>query len=190
MRNKTELMEQILKSPKAQEIIDYVSPVYGDSYVGLWIFEVIGRALDLMCSYVESFPNEVIPGTATWGLDLFENEYAIAKDDSLSYEERRAQVLEKVKSRGPYNPTRLASILSEMAGGADVTIEENTAQNKFDVVIFTSTGDRAAIEKKIEALKPAHLIYSLRMSTGVTAAADMCVVNAVTTRLRYTVNVE
>ena len=42
MNHQTELMRSILKNQKAQEIIDYVSPIYGNSYVGLWIYEAIG----------------------------------------------------------------------------------------------------------------------------------------------------
>ena len=45
MRNPTQLMRSILTDETAQKLIDYVSQVYGDSYVGLWIFQVIGAAL-------------------------------------------------------------------------------------------------------------------------------------------------
>ena len=45
MRNPTELMQQILQNEISQRIIDYVSPIYGDSYVGLWIYESIGGVL-------------------------------------------------------------------------------------------------------------------------------------------------
>ena len=45
MRYQTELMRSILTNETAQKIIDYISPIYGDSYVGLWLFQAIGTAL-------------------------------------------------------------------------------------------------------------------------------------------------
>ena len=39
---KTDLMEQILTSESAKQMIDYVSPIYGKSRIGLWLFQVIG----------------------------------------------------------------------------------------------------------------------------------------------------
>ena len=43
---KTDLMEQILTSESAKQMIDYVSPIYGKSRIGLWLFQVIGLEID------------------------------------------------------------------------------------------------------------------------------------------------
>ena len=42
---KTELMEQILTSESAKRMIDYVSPIYGKSRIGLWLFQIIGSGI-------------------------------------------------------------------------------------------------------------------------------------------------
>ena len=46
MYNKTELMDKILTSPEAQKIMDFVSPVYGEAYSALHLFNCIGCVLD------------------------------------------------------------------------------------------------------------------------------------------------
>lgn len=42
----TELMEQILTSEIGQQIIQRVTNKYGNSYVGLWLFQIIGMSND------------------------------------------------------------------------------------------------------------------------------------------------
>ena len=54
MRQPTELSAAILTNPIAQEIIDWVSPIYGNSYVGLWIYQAIGSALGRVQTIAES----------------------------------------------------------------------------------------------------------------------------------------
>ena len=47
-RYSTELMEQILTSPAAQDIVSQLAPIYGEGRVALWLFQVIGAELDTM----------------------------------------------------------------------------------------------------------------------------------------------
>ena len=58
---KTDLMEKILKSEAAQRIIDYVSDVYGESYVGLWLFQVIGIVIDEVDAIIMDLFDEIFP---------------------------------------------------------------------------------------------------------------------------------
>lgn len=156
---KTELMEEILKSPMAQEIIQKVSPLYGEAYTVLWLYQVIGTVLDNMSEWVSSFEAQVVPQTATWSLPYWEDQYKIASESSWSNERRRQNIINKCKTRAPINPYRLESIIS-VAAGADARIEEFTGPNKFTVYI-SSTQDLVDVDfvkKEINAAKPAHLI--------------------------------
>ena len=51
----TELMEQILTSEIGQQIIQRVTNKYGNSYVGLWLFQIIGMSNDAVKAMVEDF---------------------------------------------------------------------------------------------------------------------------------------
>ena len=66
MMYKTDLMEKIIKSEEAQKIISMISPIYGEAYSALWLFETIGIELDDMLEWCESFIEQVVPNTATW----------------------------------------------------------------------------------------------------------------------------
>ena len=77
MRNPTELMKSTLTSDTAQKIIDYVSSIYGNSYVALWLFQAIGTALDEICAIAHQLRYETNADTADLLLDYWEKQYGI-----------------------------------------------------------------------------------------------------------------
>lgn len=190
MINQTELMRSILTSPKAQTIIDYVSPIYGKSYVALWLFQAIGTVLGEACDLVESLKHEIIPTTATLLLDLWEEHYGIPKDSSLSVEQRRARLAAKTQSRGACTPYKLQTAVSGALGGAEVEVTENVAKNTFRVTVKEYVPDIAPAVAVIERMKPAHLIYELHVVESSTVAAEMKTAIAITHYERYAVEVQ
>ena len=162
MYYKTELMEEILKSPKAQELVQLISPIYGEAYVALWLFQVTGTVLDMMEEWTGDLKNQTVPQTATWSLPYWEDMYKIASDPSWTYERRRQNIINKCTTRAPMNPARLENLIS-VASGADARVEEHTGKNHFTVYISANKDliDEEFVKKEINAAKPAHLIYSI-----------------------------
>ena len=159
---KTELMEEILQSPMAQKIIQEVSPIYGEAYTALWMYQVIGAVLDSMEEWTSSLEAQVVPQTATWSLPYWEEQYKIASDPSWSSERRRQNIVNKRKARAPFNPAKMESIIS-VAAGADARIEELTGKNAFTVYISASQSlvDEDRVKQEIDIAKQAHLIYTI-----------------------------
>ena len=79
----TELMEQILTSEIGQQIIQRVTNKYGNSYVGLWLFQIIGMSNDEVKAMVEDFKNQTLPQTATWSLSSMVDEESVRKKIKL-----------------------------------------------------------------------------------------------------------
>lgn len=159
---KTELTEQILQSPMAQQIIQEVSPIYGEAYTALWLFQVIGTVLDDMKEWATSLEKQVVPQTATWSLPYWEEQYGIITDETWTYERRRQNIVNKMRNRAPMNPAKMERIIS-VAAGADARIEELTGKNHFTVYISTSKDlvDEDFVRSEINKAKPAHLIYDI-----------------------------
>lgn len=164
MRQPTELMRSILTDEMAQQIIDWVPPVYGDSYVGLWIFQAIGAVLGEIRGICETLMSETSPATATLLLDQWENQYGLMRDSSLTIEQRRARIVQKRLTRGPCNPATLALAVSNALGGIKVEIMENVAKNTFAVVLDEVVEDLSPAAPVLERMKPAHLIYEFRVA--------------------------
>ena len=176
----TELIERILKSPKAREIIGWLPPVYGEAYVFLWLLEVIGRelddmaewsegvkdqALDDMAEWSEGVKDQALPQTATWSLPYWEERYGIPSNPELSVERRRASILFKMNSRAPVNPHKLEEIVSKVTG-VPTGVEENTGKNRFAVRCLGYI-DSLAVERakeQINLIKPSHLVYDINVA--------------------------
>lgn len=180
MRQPTELMRSILTDEMAQKIIDWVPPVYGDSYVGLWIFQAIGTLLGEIRGICEALMYETSPATATLLLDQWENQYGLMRDSSLTIEQRQARIIQKRLTRGPCNPATLAMAVSNALGGIPVEILENVAKNTFAVVLAEVVSDVSPAVAVIERMKPAHLIYEFRVAAQTATVTKVGVGIAVT----------
>ena len=189
MRYHTELMRRILTNEKAQQIIDYVSPIYGDSYVGLWLFQAIGTVLGEVCTIAEQLRYETNPTTADLLLSYWESEYGITTDLSLTKEQRRAQVIAKIRNHGPVNPWMLEKAVSAALGGVEVEITENIDRNTFIVNIRENVDSITPAVAVIERMKPAHLVYQIRVATKTIAEADLKIAIALTHTERYEASV-
>lgn len=183
-------MRAILTSPTAQKIIDYVSPVYGESYVGLWLFQAIGTVFDDVVGFAEALRTESNPITSVLLLDLWEKHYALPMDSSLTTEQRQARLAAKIRSRGPCNPSRLAAAVSSAIGGIEVRIIENVAPNTFRVEIQDPIDSITPVVAVLEKKKPAHLIYELQVAHEVVADTDIKVAIAVTRAEIFNVEVQ
>lgn len=161
----TELMQKILKSQAAWDIIDELAPIYGEARVALWLFQVIGAELDETRQWTKETMDQVIPHTATWSLDFWEDELALPRDPTLSTEKRRERILSYLRTRAPMNPYNLARVASSAANDAECRIEERTgAGSVFTVWIsaMPSDTDLAKIRAAVDRAKQARLSYLVK----------------------------
>ena len=156
--------DDIIKSASAARMLETVSPIYDDSHVGLWLFEVIGREYDGIWDIIKSLPEQLFPETATWGLELWERRYGITTDASIDLETRRAAVLKRREKKGPLNPALLESLLEELTGRKITVVEDNP---HYRFVIQVQEGktavDYAAMVSRVNKIKPSHLAYNVEL---------------------------
>lgn len=163
--NKTEMAEKILTSNEAKAIYNMVSPIYGESYVALWIFQAIGKALDKVSGYVEEVYEQLNPETATWLLPLWEERYGIIPGEDWTLEQRREAVISRRKFNAPITPIKLSDLVSAIVG-VPVDIIENTGPNQFTVYIRRNieVDKYANALQFVDSTKAAHLIYLLEIA--------------------------
>lgn len=173
MRYKTEMMEAILQNPKAREIVDYICAyIYGESYVGLWIYEAIGTVLGEIYDIAEELKREGNAWTTEDLMAYWERHYGLPVNTSLTIGQRRKILIAKIQERGPCNPIRLANAVSAALGGVPVDITENVAKNTFLVIIREIVNSYDAIRDVLDRRKPAHLIYELRVTIQTVAEVE------------------
>lgn len=190
MRNQTEMMRAILTNETAQRIINFVSPIYGNSYVGLWFYQAIGTVMGEVCEIADRLSYETNPATAELLLDYWEDHYAIPRDSSLTVEQRRLRLTAKTQSKGGCTPARLAAAISAALNGVEVEIVENVAKNTFLINIRSYVESIAPAVAVAERMKPAHLIYQVRVATYTVAQRDLDIAIAMTHAEMYKVEVK
>lgn len=189
MRYRTELSQRILTSETARRMIDFVTPLYGESYVGLWLFQSMGVVLDDIYDVAVKLRQETNPCTADLLLDLWEEHYALPTVSTMTNDQRRARLLAKIQERGPCNPVRLAAAVSAALGGVPVDITENVAKNTFHVKIREVVPDLTPAIAVLERRKPAHLIYTMQVATQTVSDNDIKIAVAMTRSETYHVEV-
>ena len=77
-------------SESARRQLSYVTEgFYDNSYVGKWLFQVMGLEYDDARKILEELPRQFFPETATWGMMYHEIKWGLPVREHLSYEERR-----------------------------------------------------------------------------------------------------
>lgn len=152
-----DLKDSILKSPTGQRMLSRVSPIYDNSYVGLWLFEAIGQEYDELWQIMDEFPLQLFPETATWSLGLWERRYGLTVPSASTIEERRMNIKIKRDARPPMNPARIEA-LAETITGAEASVKEGVAPFTFQLILSNDTDYSAAkLEETIKTYKPAHM---------------------------------
>lgn len=156
-----ELQESILTSEVAKRMVERVTPIYANSYVGLWMFETIGEEYDRLWEIINSISAQILPSTATWSLELWERRYGIIPPAGSSIELRRAAIEQKRHVRPPLSPFRLEQ-LCEMLTGNPAHVEDHIGPYTFGVqVTASSLKVLKEVNSLIRKIKPSHLSYEL-----------------------------
>ncbi len=132
---------------------------YDKSYLGLWLFQVMGLELDNKSQYVQSLKDEAFPQTADWSLDFWEQAYGLPIDKQMHTEQRRQRLLNKIQEKAPINPERMRLVAKNLTG-ADAEVLEFVAPYTFKIVLQLSeelTIDYEAFYKYMRRIKPSHL---------------------------------
>lgn len=110
-------LENFPTSESANRMLSYVSDgFYDKSYVGKWIYQVMGMEYDAALEIVEDLPDQFFPETATWGLMYHEIKWGLPVRQNLPYEERRRLIYEKRDYRAPMTPYRMEKYLQDITG--------------------------------------------------------------------------
>ena len=155
-------LEHFPTSESAQRMLSDVSPIYGYSYVGKWLFQVMGMEWDEAAKIIESLKDQCYLERVTWGMRYWEERYGIEVDESLDLEYRRSRIKHAGTRYGAISPANLERLISEFSG-MTVHITEDNPHYCFDIEFEESDTkfDYRVIIEKINSVKPSHLSYRI-----------------------------
>lgn len=165
-------LENFPTSESAKRMLSYVSEeFYERSYVGKWLYQVMGMEYDSVREIMEELPLQLFPETATWGLAYHEMKWGLPVRDNLPYEERRRLIYEKRDYRAPMTPYRMEKYLSDVTG-FEVHIADINDPGEYGFTpshpnVFKAyflgegTLDYRQVYKTLSRLKQSHTIFSV-----------------------------
>ena len=168
-----DLRESILTNITAKRMVRHVSPIYENSYVGLWIFEAISREYEDAWALIHTLPEQIFPDTATWAIELWEKRYFLEPDDSLPIEERRKRIMIRRSVPRPMNPQTLIAMLFNITNRI-AEYQEHAGPYTFGVYLNSTDGglqvDFDAIQALIRKHKQAHKSFDFAFQSERTAS--------------------
>ncbi len=166
-------LENFPTSSSALRMLDDVSTgFYENSYVGKWLYQVMGLEYDDAFQLAEELPVQFFPETATWGLKYHEMKWQLPIRENLGYEERRRLIYRKRDYRAPMTPYRMETIVRNVTG-LDVYIADCHDPGKFGFspehpnIFRVDIEGGATLDVLIKALKllneikQSHTIYGI-----------------------------
>lgn len=167
-------LENFPTSESAKKMLSYVSDgFYDESYVGKWLFQVMGTEYDNAMDIVEDLPAQFFPETATWGLMYHEIKWGLPVRLNLSYEERRRLIYQKRDCKTPMAPYRMEKYLENLTG-LEVHVndvndpgdfgKEFPNPNIFTVAIIgDSSLELESVRAALDMIKQSHTLYEINL---------------------------
>lgn len=158
-------LEHFPTTETAKRMMSRISPIYDRSYVGKWLFEVMGLEMEEARILVESLRDQCFIERCTWGMRYWEQRYGITPDETKPLEERRQAVIQKRSKAQAMTPATLEQILEALTE-REVAVSEDNSNYRFTVSIGEGTShvDYEAVIKKVNTVKPSHLEYSIELA--------------------------
>lgn len=166
-------LEHFPTNETAIRMMERISPIYDRSYVGKWIFEVMGMEMGEARAYFEELRQQPFPERTTWAIEYWERRYAIIPKPTDDLETRRRNIIMKRGARLPMNPARMEQIVDGLTGGTS-TVTENVDDYTFQITIDgVALGiNMPNVIKKVKKKKPSHqyckllvVIHALKPAT-------------------------
>mgnify|MGYP005174484557 FL=1 len=189
-------IENFPTSEAAKRMMGYLTGngFYDRSYVGKWIFQVMGIEMDEARRIIEDeLPYQAFPETATWGLRYHEEKFGLPIRENLSPEERRKLILDRRDTKAPITPWRLEKIVNSVLGCDVKVVDIHEPDNKIThpntFVVYLEGEGEFSLQKgidKINDAKQSHTSYELHVRLAVFVLVENILFNRMTVRLPIT----
>lgn len=144
-------------------LLDYLPSYYSRSKVFSSLLKVYEEEIKANNNAILDLQSQLFVDTATWGLDAWEKELNIYTDLSRPYDERREYIKSKLRGTGTCTIEMIKNAARAYTN-AEIEVIEDNAKSTFVVKFVSVKGipkDVHTFKSTIDAIKPAHMAYSL-----------------------------
>lgn len=154
-------IERFPRSPTGNRMLKRVSPIYGNSYVAKWLYEVMGMEFDEAKKHILEMREQLFTSTVTWGIEYQEHKYSIVPDNNLTLDERRLRLYRKRVGKSPISPWKIENY-ARNAWNMSIDIDETYANGIFLILINEDDDNNLRkMLRDLREMKPSHLSWKL-----------------------------
>jgi len=157
---------QIIEDPTPQDLTPNLMALmpmyYRNSSVMKTLLESIAGEIGQLNWAIQDVLRQFYVDTATWGLDLWEQEIGIETDLLKNYLNRREVIKARLRGYGTTTVEMIKNAAAAYSGG-EVSIIEYPAEYRFVVKFVGIRGippNMQDLTRTLEMIKPAHLAFS------------------------------
>jgi hypothetical protein len=140
-------------------MLGYVPSYYATSRIMQAVYQADGMEFDALRDALDQVLDQFFVSTATWGLDRWESELALAPNPSLTDDERRYRIKSKIRGYGTATINLVKNVAQAYDKGA-VDVIEDFAAYTIHIWFVDTRGVPPNIDDLKAALRsivPAHL---------------------------------
>jgi len=151
--------DDILTSERGKVMVSNCPRYYDTSRVFKSNLQASGVELDVLKQGIDEILDQFFVPTATWWLDKWEEELGLESYAGKPIEQRRAQIISKIRGIGTVTIQLIQSVAEAYDGGS-VEVEDHPETYSFIVRFIDTRGvppNLDDLKTAIEEIKPAHL---------------------------------
>lgn len=156
-------IENLPTSETGKRMLKRVAPIYQNSYIAKWLYQVMGEEWDGAWDIALSLRDQIFTETVTWGIEYQEHKYSIVPDESLSLDERRARLKRRTQQKFPLNPGVLEQFIKNgwsITADVDETVDYGRLKLTFPNDLPSTVEEML---KEVRRIKPSHLVLFLKL---------------------------
>ncbi len=153
-------------SVKGAELFSYLPAYYERSRIMRVDMDRKGTEMDALYDALDETFQQFFVRTATWGIDLWEQELGIVQDATKPLEQRRAVAESKLRGGGKFSGAQVKNVAEAYDGGR-VQVSFQPERWNFTIQFVDTHGippNLNDLKQAIEELKPAHLSVEYKFS--------------------------
>lgn len=153
-------------SVKGAELFSYLPAYYERSRIMHLDMDRKGTEMDALYDALDETFQQFFVRTATWGIDLWEQELGIIPDATKPLEQRRAVAESKIRGGGKFSGAQVKNVAEAYDGGR-VQVSFQPERWNFTIQFVDTHGippNLNDLKQAIEELKPAHLSVEYKFS--------------------------
>jgi hypothetical protein len=146
------------------DLMQYLPEYYRGEPLMPAIMETVAKEIGTFSEVLDDVLNQIFLYSATWGLELWENDLGLSANENLSLDLRRAKIKALLMGCATITDARMTEIINQFTASKTARVEEAPELYGFRIILPFEQIDFQLMLAAVEEMKPKHLGYGIVMN--------------------------